>query len=240
MKHLFTDVDGCLSGGPGTAFDLNALSDLKKLLRNRDINLYLVSGRSQAYLETLSQALDSHLPYFCENGAAVYDPKKGRYIYSVDANGLTGVQSELIEISDNKIRFEPCKDFSLSFRIDCLGKDSSITDEYEFVCGKIELPNHLMMTHSSSALDIVPSRAGKGTTISWFLKERGLSAKDAYGFGDAENDLSFLKLLGTTGAPGNASRAVKKQVNKVSAHQNIYGLLDFISSYTTPFNLANP
>lgn len=64
MKHLFTDVDGCLSGSRGTAFDLNEFTTLKELLSTNNIKIYFISGRSQPYLEALSQAFNNETPCF--------------------------------------------------------------------------------------------------------------------------------------------------------------------------------
>lgn len=229
MKHVFTDVDGCMSGGKGEAFNLEKFAMLKTLLNKNNVQLYFTSGRSQPYLEALSQAFDSNLPYFCENGAAIYDPVKSCYSYSVDAVDMNAIRSELVKITHSHILFEPGKEYSLSFRIDCLEPSSSIEDEFAFISESLTLPEALMMTHSSSAIDIVPKLAGKGKLIHWFLKQEGLLADDAYGFGDAENDLSFLKLLGKTGAPNNASDVVKSEVDYVSEHNDVSGLIDFIN-----------
>jgi len=62
------------------------------------------------------------------------------------------------------------------------------------------------------------------------MEKHALSADSVFGFGDAENDLSFLQLLGVTGSPANASAAVKAKVDFVSTLADIAGLDDFLTA----------
>lgn len=228
MRYLICDVDGCLSRGRGHAFDLDAASELRGLLARGSLTLILASGRSQAYLEAISQLLDIDAPMICENGAAIYDPADGMYVHAAAGADVTPVRAALMELAGGRIVFEPCKDFSLSFRLTGELADPDAGREHAWVADRYALPGTLTMTHSNSAIDVGPAGTSKGDAATRLARSAGFRLEDAFGFGDSHNDRSFLELVGHSGAPANASEEIRALVDRVSTGGELGGLVDFV------------
>ena len=228
VRYLFCDVDGCLSLGRGYAFDLDAASELRALLDPGSLSLVLASGRSQAYLEAVSQLLAIDTPTICENGAGIYDPGTGRYVHTAAVVDIGPVRTALVELTGGRIVFEPCKDFSLSFRLEGALSDPDTGREHAWVAARYALPEALTMTRSNSAIDIGPVGASKGGAAACLARSMGFRLEDAFGFGDSHNDRSFLELVGHSAAPANASAEIRELVDRVSASDELRGLVDFV------------
>ena len=59
------------------------------------------------------------------------------------------------------------------------------------------------------AVDVIPAAAGKGVGVQAVLDHYGLTADQAIAFGDGNNDLEMLQVVGTGVAMGNASQDLK-------------------------------
>ena len=59
------------------------------------------------------------------------------------------------------------------------------------------------------AVDVIPADSGKGAAIGKILEHFGLDASQALAFGDSQNDLEMLQVVGTGVAMGNASAPLK-------------------------------
>ncbi len=226
----FIDVDGCISKGPRHFFDLTSFTEIHALTIRKNIVLVLISGRSQPYLEAISQTLGIKTPYICENGSAIYDPLQRGYIFSIKKASLLDIETQLKNLENCKTSIEPGKEFSLSFRLHFNNIEADIYKEYEYAREHLNLPEDYLLTHSSSAIDIVPANVNKGTAAKWLARRLGFDLNDCRGFGDAENDIPFLHRVGKSGAPNNATDRVKNSVDFVSDYNDISGLIDFLNS----------
>ena len=56
------------------------------------------------------------------------------------------------------------------------------------------------------AVDVIPAAAGKGVGVQAVLDHYGFTADQAIAFGDGNNDLEMLQVVGTGVAMGNASQ----------------------------------
>lgn len=227
-KVLLVDVDGCLTKGRSYCFDVDGVKDLIDACELKNITLILASGRSQPYLEALSQILCITTPYICENGAGVYDPVKNSYIHTSATGSLEDVKSSLDNLEGYTAIYEPGKEFSLSFRLKCEVGESDIGLEYKTVIDNVVLPGDLSITHSSSAIDIIPANVSKGIGAQIVANRLGCNLHDFAGFGDSMNDASFLTMVGYSGAPSNACIEIKEMVHYVSGFEDIKGLVDFV------------
>jgi Cof subfamily protein (haloacid dehalogenase superfamily) len=76
--------------------------------------------------------------------------------------------------------------------------------------------------------DVTPTGVNKALGIMEWSKITGIDPSEIMGFGDAENDLEFLQLVGWAVAMGNASDEVKAQANRVIGHTDDDGLAVYL------------
>ena len=69
---------------------------------------------------------------------------------------------------------------------------------------------------SSMAADIIPKQGGKQIGIQRVLDAYHISNEEAIAFGDGENDIPMLKMVGCGIAMGNASNLVKEVADHVT------------------------
>ena len=225
---VICDVDGCLTEGRNHPIDLGLATELGAFIKEHNIQFILASGRSQAYMECMAQVLDLNTPYICENGAAIYDPNVGKYVYEIQKSGIEKAKKVLDCVFNEQILYEPNKEFGVSFRLE---KCASIHDELRKVKTAVGIDNDIQITNSNSAIDITPSGCTKGRAMQWLLNEYlACDDKLVVGFGDAENDLDFLARCQFSGAPNNSTDAVKTSVDYVASKRAIGGLLEFLKS----------
>ncbi|TMP32050.1 HAD family hydrolase [Pseudoalteromonas rubra] len=225
---LISDVDGCLSKGRFSPFDLNALMQVKKIVDERNIDLILASGRSQAYLECLSQLLGLTTPYICENGAAIFCPQTKDYIYKPTSSHNISIINTIEAEFGNNVRFEPNKQFTVSLRLEGLGF-TSIEQELSAIQSLLQSNDGLHVTHSNSAIDIMPAGCSKGIALNYLRTAKGWAADTLRGFGDSTNDLDFLKLCLVSGAPSNCNSTISSVVDYKSEFEHIHGFIDFLN-----------
>ena len=229
---LISDVDGCLNPGRFQPVDIPSMSLLKEFIKKNKVFMVLASGRSQAYMECLSQILDINTPCICENGAAVFSPKTGNYIYTASKVNISKIRDSLDLKFGARAVYEPNKEFTISLRIDDPSFES-IEDEYEAVMNLLKDYREIEITYSNSAIDIIPKGANKQTALKFLCKNLGINEKKLVGFGDSYNDLSFLDFCPLTGAPSNCCDDVAKAVNYKAENEEIKGLLEFLDEITT-------
>lgn len=235
---LITDVDGCLSRGRWTRFDIQALAKVGELCPQ----LIMASGRSQPYMECLSQVLNSRHPMVCENGAAIFDPCTSSYIWIDSAAHSITVQREsmLNALRELNWKFfpEPAKDFSLSLiTMDPMGNIVPPSEAYLVVSDFLKSKFQVEITYSNSAIDVVGQGVHKGKALRVLSEQLNMPVSHWIGFGDGINDLSFLQMVGYSGAPLNADPAVRETVDWMAQKNDVYGLLDFLQ-HTSQMSLC--
>ncbi len=229
---LVSDVDGCLTPGRFQPLDLSAAALLKDFIKENNVFLILASGRSQAYMECLAQILDINTPYICENGAAVFSPQSGKYIYTAAKVDISEIKHSLALNFGARVVYEPNKEFTISLRVDD-PSFASIEGEYEAVLDLLKDYRNIEITHSNSAIDIIPKGANKRSALKFLCKNLGIKEEKLLGFGDSYNDLSFLDFCHLTGAPANCCDDVTKAVNYKAKNEDIKGLLEFLNTLIT-------
>ena len=88
------------------------------------------------------------------------------------------------------------------------------------------------VTRSASAIDITPKGIDKAAGVQWLidtLKEPfSVKLADIAGIGDSAGDIAFLRIVGFSAAPANASESVKDRVNYSSSSADGQGVVDII------------
>jgi len=232
MKNtwLMLDVDGCLSPGRWGAYDLKAIQSVNSRISESELRVCLSSGRSQPYLEAVSQMLNSVELLVCENGSSIFEIASGKFLFSTDIESLSAIRNQIEDALGNSIIFEPGKQTTLSINLSRETNITGIEELFNLVGEIIELPDYLIATHSSSAVDIIPRSTNKGTALIFLTDQGMLQRNNTIGFGDSINDLSFLKLTARSGAPSNSHAEVKKIADYIAPRPNALGLVDYLNS----------
>ena len=68
------------------------------------------------------------------------------------------------------------------------------------------------------AVDIIPANGGKGAAIQSVLKYYRLKPEEAIAFGDGDNDIDMLQMVGTGIAMENSSESLKAVADEVCGH----------------------
>jgi HAD superfamily hydrolase (TIGR01484 family) len=179
-------------------------------------------------MEAVAQMLDNKMPYICENGACVFDPSIGTYIFESNSTDLDRYRIELQALKLGTLQFEPGKSHSLSFRVINQGEMLLPANIVESIRQEVPTPKSLQITYSNSAIDVVPFKINKSTAAEFLANELSIDLKKAHAFGDSNNDVELLLRVGCSGAPANASDEVKKIAGYVSEFDNIRGIIDHI------------
>lgn len=81
-----------------------------------------------------------------------------------------------------------------------------------------DLLDHCTITSwNETGIDIIAKTGGKAAGIQKFLDEEGLKRSQSMAFGDGENDLDMIEYAGIGVAMGNATDALKKAADYVTA-----------------------
>ena len=92
------------------------------------------------------------------------------------------------------------------------------------------------LTHSTTAIDITPNVANKGSGLRFAAEKSGIEIKNILYIGDTRGDFSAFEVAGYTACPSNATEECKKLVESksgyISPSANAKGLADIISHFT--------
>ena len=89
----------------------------------------------------------------------------------------------------------------------------------------------LIAQASVSCVDVTPAGIDKGAGARWVSAQTGIALAAMGGIGDSISDLAFLRLVARSGAPANASPAVRRAVERVSAESNGAGVIDLLRGW---------
>lgn len=237
---VLCDMDGCLSKDKGFPFDLDAMSKLRDLIHSSGIPFALATGRSDPYVEAVTQALDITTPCMCEHGCYLYFPSLKR----PKANScLTPAGQELMDHLRRTIEahcaqlncFTELKRTCLSIHPCRQGKE--LQSDLELLIANVkalitpEQLAELQVNRSSCTLDIVPRGCDKGAGAWALCQTLRVSPNDALAIGDSEIDLPMMAVCGLSAAPGNARSAVKERTGWLAPSENIFGVLEILDRF---------
>jgi HAD superfamily hydrolase (TIGR01484 family) len=198
-QALICDYDGTIAHdgrvGPST---IKALERLVGSGRR----LVLVTGRVLPLLQRDFDRLDLFARVIVENGAVIYDPASRAERLLTDP-----ADKRLIEA----LRAQDVKPLGVGRAI------IATSEPMETVVLQLirELGLELEIIFNKGAVMILPVGVTKGSGVLAALLDLGLSAHNAVGVGDAENDQAFLSLCSISAAVANALPALKDRSDLV-------------------------
>ena len=249
IKMICTDIEGCLR--KGGKFIPNNLEGLRKIqnyqlqaLDNPNLPpIVLCSGRGIGFIEGMFANIGFPPIGFwsvAENGIFIFDPRAHKLelnpIINKNILKIQKISQEIIpdlleEIGGKK---ESGKKICIS-----LNPPSGMKIEKFFEIVKKRLSQFekvIELTHSTTAVDITPSGANKGSGLKFAAKKSEIKTENILYIGDTKGDFPALKVAGYTACPSNATKECKKLVKSkngyISSSADVKGLTDIISHFT--------
>ncbi|MCX7786803.1 MAG: Cof-type HAD-IIB family hydrolase [Spirochaetes bacterium] len=245
IQLVVLDIDGVLTDGESAPFDLDLFKQLADLnQRSRDKGLLaegrivppvtVCTGRPQAYVEAVLQALHASVPGVFEGGAGLYVPEGRRSIPHPDIKERTlmrTVRSTLEEEveRDASIYLQPGKEFTVS--VFPRGKNTPVGLKERVVALLGERAKELELLYSASCLNILPKGIHKGKGIEFLSAWLGVPLSAILAVGDSEVDIPMFQKVGYRAAPANATPEVKALSDYVSPFHTAQGLRDILNRF---------
>ncbi|MEO8971450.1 MAG: HAD family hydrolase [Ktedonobacteraceae bacterium] len=245
IKLVVSDIEGCLNLNEHT-YDLEALTWIRavnQLARENNPLPFITvcSGRQHAFVEAITQLIAGRLPAVFENGCGLYFPTRSLYeeyawhpllSQPETLSQFTKVKQNILDevVASNQARRVPGKEMMLSLHP---VSPVEVHDIYSVVTEML-MKSQLIasVTRSASAVDITPVGIDKAAGVRWLVGslEEAFSVKlaNVAGVGDSVGDLSFLRIVGFSAAPANASEQVKSVVDYSSSWADGRGVADII------------
>lgn len=236
IGYLLMDVDGCLiEGGLETVVNRKTLEEWSeenfdsielfrqniKSLKDKGIKIGLSTGRG---LEFLKRLINIFFPNECgirmdknivEGGLIIYDDETKNYEI---ASNVDKVSTELLQKNRDKIIqfgeslggvLEEGKFLGVSFNSPVNSEGKRDTDKFrDLLKEKMDkyLVNNLIITNSSTAVDITPKGVDKMTAMESLVGNEGVIY-----LGDGKNDETSMKNIRVkiNLAPGNSHKDIK-------------------------------
>ncbi|MEW5717570.1 MAG: HAD hydrolase family protein, partial [Chloroflexota bacterium] len=242
IRLVVVDIDGCLTPGEAAPWDFSVLqfvADLNRRARAdaRQFAVTLCTGRQEPYVEAMMQAIDAHAPGIYENGGGLYFPAQYRFV----ENPAIGAKerekiAQVREILRREIvesglgQFQPGKEVSVTL----YPARAGVTFEqlagiaHRALDGKI---NGLTIMPLVTSVDIVLNGIDKGAGVEWLSRETDIPLAQIGGIGDSSGDLPFLRRVGFSAAPANATDDVKRAAQYVSPFGNGKSVVDILSRW---------
>lgn len=239
IKVIFFDVDGTLLSHNQKAVPESARRALKQL-RASGVKVVAATGRGMKELEKLPVADLEFDGYLTLNGALCLDEKKEKFygdaIEGTDRDNVIAMFEQrkfpivLVEedrLYMNYVTERVCKaQKEISTEIPPVGELTGRTiyqavvyvaaDEEQAV--KDQVPWCKVTRWNQNGVDIVSGTGGKAAGIKQYLEKYGILQEETMAFGDGENDKEMLEFAHIGVAMGNASEAVQKSADYVTAH----------------------
>jgi HAD superfamily hydrolase (TIGR01484 family) len=238
VRLAVVDVDGCLTPGEASGWNweaLRAISEFNRHARQGEAvpAVTLCTGRQEPYVEVLMQAIGAYLPGIYENGCGLYFPDGYHFVEhpSIGApvrEALAAAKATLHRkvVTPRLGYFQPGKEVSLTL-YPLTG--TSVHTLHEAVVEALSSHGTSFAIQASvSCVDVTPAGIDKGVGVGWLAKEMGIPLAHMGGIGDSNSDLAFLRLVGQSAAPANATAEVEASVGYVSPYENGDGVVDIL------------
>ena len=237
MRVVLVDIDGVITAGEGAPADPAHLARLASwnAAAAHDPRLpaiSLCSGRQAPYVELMAQMTGAFLPCLFEHGAGLLEPRDFRFRFnprlgSAPWRAVSTVREALAPVlGPDRAFVQPGKEASLTlYPLGTLTVAELADDARRAIAGA---GGSFVVTANLRGVEIRPPGIDKGTGARWLAAELGIDLSSFAGVGDADDDLTFLRLVGYPAAPANASAAVRSAARYVSSEPYGDGLLDIL------------
>jgi hydroxymethylpyrimidine pyrophosphatase-like HAD family hydrolase len=250
VRLVLVDVDGVLTQGEGAPADPGLLQRLASLnataLEDRCVpGVALCTGRQAPYVELLAQLTGSFLPCLFEHGAGMFEPQRFRFAFNPSLGphpwrDLASVRAALDEplLSSGRAFVQPGKEATMTLYP--LGS-TSVAQLAELAADILaRAGNSFRVTPNVHGVEIRPPGIDKGAGTRWLSSRLQIPVASFGGVGDADDDLTFLRLVGFPSAPANATSAVRSASRYVATARFGEGLLQILEHIVALNRAATP
>lgn len=237
IRLIVADIDGCLSRGSGSPFDIHLLSRLAEanVASRSDWNIPAITfctGRPQPYVECLLQATRGYTPALCEGGTVFFDPVS----HSIATHpNFTEREEKLLselraqvdrELLRPNVKHEPGKITHITLIIQPPDTPKSLLPIAQQIAARFDGEFNVEMTRM--CIHFLFRHIHKGVGIDWLAEHTGIPHSEMAGIGDARPDLPFLMKVGLPFAPGNAHQDVKAVCKVISQRPDSEAALELL------------
>lgn len=248
IKIAFFDIDGTLIDMNTKRISEKTIYTLQQLKSNGVI-ICIATGRPPMGLPRFDHIeFDAFLTF---NGSYCFNEKETIYsnpIPGEDIKALLKNASEMkrpVSIATLNRLAANGKDQDLIEYFSFAKAELEVADDFEQVaheeiyqvmlgCRKEEYSQILKNTKNAKiaawwdrAVDIIPANSGKGTGIQKILEYYHLEKEAAIAFGDGNNDIEMLEVVGTAVAMENASDQLKNIATDICGHVSEDGIYHY-------------
>jgi hypothetical protein len=237
IRVVLVDIDGVLTPGEGATAEPGLLDRVASWNDAATIDpampaISLCSGRQEPYVELLAQLTHAFLPCLFEHGAGMLDPRGFRFTFNpvlgpspwraVAAlrEALDGV------VSSGQAFVQPGKEATLTLYPvgpTTVGELAHAAERAAILAGST-----FRVTPNIRGVELRPPGIDKGAGARWLAEHLGIPLRSFAGVGDADDDLTFLRVVGYPAAPANASPAVRSTVRYVATRPFGEGFLEIL------------
>ncbi len=208
---LACDYDGTLATKGKIAPE--TLAALQRA-RESGRRILLITGRQFEDLLAVCAEIDFFDLVVAENGAVLYDPR-------------SQLIEDLIEPPPAQL-LERLRQAGVPFSTGRIIVSSLVPHETTILAIIRELGLELQIIFNKEAVMVLPSGISKDSGLLQALRKMGISAHNAIGFGDGENDHAFLRRVGFAVAVANAVPSLAAEADLVTAQPNGTGVREVI------------
>lgn len=260
MKLIVTDLDGTLLNKEKKVSQKNC-EVLNRVHKEKNVELVIASGRDIYSIKEVTNCLkvDYHI---CFNGAKIYRRgeliyrdsmpehvcedilKKGR---ELDLE-FTATKEDTVYYTKLDNEYTRHLEKTKHLKLKHVNRDERVSEGFEKIvftgsADKFKVVREYaerkygefinIFGSGDDVIDIVSKNCNKGEAVKRVAKDLGISCSEVMAFGDNENDLSMLDLVGCPVIMGNAKPEYKKSsYNKTSTNEES-GVGEFVESYFT-------
>jgi hypothetical protein len=180
----------------------------------------------------MAQLTRAFLPCLFEHGAGMLEPRIFRFNFSPLVGpepwrAVAALREALGELLDSGRAFvQPGKEATLTLYP--LGPTSVAELAMAAERAIAQAGSPFEVTPNIRGVELRPPGIDKGTGTRWLAEELGIALPAFAGVGDADDDLTFLRLVGYPAAPANASASVRSTAQYVSSQPFGEGLLEIL------------
>jgi hypothetical protein len=237
LRLVLVDIDGVLTPGEGGTAEPGLLARVASWNDASSVDpmvpgISLCSGRQAPYVELMAQMTHTFLPCLFEHGAGMLQPRSFRFTFSplvgpTPWRAVAAVRDALDELLGAGRAFvQPGKEATLSLYPLGSTTVADLAIAAESLLAAAGSP--FKVTPNIHGVEVRPTGIDKGTGTRWLADELGLPLSSFAGVGDADDDLTFLRLVDYPAAPANASAAVRSTARFVSGRPFGDGLLEIL------------
>ncbi len=217
VSLVIFDIDGCLKPSGEERTDLESLRELGDVLEDLDVPVIMLTGRPAQYIFSVAMdlgpgAFAGGVPSVGEYGLHYVDPVSQAHVSThnlSDGSKMFEIREAVREeLQDSEAFIEPGKEYMTSVKANGVQIDQ-LQGRIGDVLNLRGWDDDFYLTHSQTAVDILPQGAGKKAGLEHLEKNYDVDISRAVGIGDSDSDEEWLSTIGQGYTPSNGSEQLR-------------------------------